>query len=237
MHMSKNLLLSFHIGSIFFIATFFFFSPLGMAEDKPRPILKEQVERDLQLQVSLKTPSKIHLGEPIQLQMSLWNQSKDQTYFVVKPGDGSDAGWREPYIFYTAQYVIKVDHCGHQTEEVPPETIGRCGLFSGSWMKDEVPLKPQEKLDITSDMILLPSQALKFQKPGHVRLFVHYAYQSGHGRPAENATKILPFLHENELKKLRSKEVPTGPIADMPAYEIVSSPIEIDIVPAEKVRK
>ena len=66
-------------------------------------ITKERIERDLALEVQLQSAKTIGPGEYIGLDISLVNKSKETTYPIVKPGDGSEVGWREPNVYFSAE--------------------------------------------------------------------------------------------------------------------------------------
>jgi hypothetical protein len=143
-------------------------------------VKKEQVEKDLRLDVRLLRPKKIEPGVAVPLRMELVNTSKERTYAVVKPGDGSEVGLRTPHVFYTAT-VTRTDG---ETHPVPKAEYGRCGQFDRDRTKDIVALKPGEKLPLWR-WLRPPDKMLELQEAGEVRLVVHYSCRAvREGAPA-----------------------------------------------------
>ena len=172
-------------------------------------ITKERIERDLALEVQLQSAKTIGPGEHIGLDISLVNKSKETTYPIVKPGDGSEVGWREPNVYFSAE-TQKADG---KWENVPTTGYARCGLFDSDWQKDVVHLKPGTSITL-KDWLASPSAMFELQQPGQVRLYVHYRYSGGTlGKGKE--TKAPPAL---------------GKMKGIPAFEITSAPIELEVV-------
>lgn len=167
----------------------------------------EQIQRDLALDVTRKSGETIGPGEAVVLEINLVNNSKERGYFVVEPGDGSEMGWREPHVYYTA--MVK-----HKDEwiDVPAANLARCGLFDAAWQNDVVKLDPGKKVKIEK-WLIGPERALDLQKPGLVRLLVHYKYGGGKVGKGERSGV------SGDLGKM------TG----MPAFEIVSKPVEFTV--------
>ena len=173
------------------------------------PASNEHIRRDLELNVTLKTPKTIQAGEHVKVEMVLHNRSRTDSHAVVAPGDGSESGWREPYVYFTAT----LDPLQGPRKEIPKSpNYGRCGLYDSQWQKSIVLLKPDEKLPLKS-WTPTPSRMLEFQEAGRVRLVAHYRYQAG-------------------VRKGGSREpAPTaGPMAGVPPFEIDSAPVEFDVV-------
>jgi hypothetical protein len=169
-------------------------------------ITKQQIERDLALEVTLKNPKIVRPAEEINLDILLVNRSDEVVYPVVMPGDGSCAGWREPYVYFSAQ-LRKLDA---SWEEVPKARWGRCGLFDSNWQKDVIFLRPGDSFKF-KEYYSCPSGMLELQQPGRIHLYVHYKYSAGRLR-GDKATKKL------------------GMMKGIPAFEITSNPIEFELV-------
>lgn len=169
---------------------------------------KPSIERDLVLQVKWLSPKAIQPGRSIQLDMALVNQSEKRVYPVIKPGDGSESGWREPNVFFTAKRKTQTG----TWVEVPKAPFGRCGLFDSNWEKDVTKLTPGAKIEL-KDWLLTPGEMLEFQQPGPHRLWVHYKYSGG-----------------NAGKRTLKEPLPVAKMQGVPAFEIVSSPIEFEVV-------
>ena len=155
--------------------------PLGPIAKKTKGGEKELRKRsavarilmDLRLEVKLVTKTKVKRGEAIRFKVTLRNVSKKHMRKIVKPGDGSESGWREPHIFFSAQFG---------GVKITPNGIGRCGLFDEDWRKDVVDLKPGESIKIND--WLAPAHALfRFEKDGKYKLSVHYRYTGGNDDP------------------------------------------------------
>ena len=173
------------------------------------PARGAQIEKDLQLRVKRLGARVVGPQEPIKLQIELVNRSRTRSHHVVKPGDGSEMGWREPRVYYTAE-VREAD--GSWTE-LPRRTMARCGLFDPDWRKDVVELEPGRSIPI-KDWLPPPERAVELQRPGEVRLFVHYRYSQG--RAAKGGPpKVTPG---------------TGRMGDTPGFHLVSSPVTIRVV-------
>ncbi len=167
---------------------------------------RKQIENDLVLQATLKTPKTIQVGEQVSVDMLLRNRSKSESYPVVQVGDGSEVGWREPYIFFTAT----LETPDGVTKQVPRASYVRCGNFDYDWLKDAIALKPSGDLRLHS--YNQPSVMLEFQEQGHIRLTAHYSYRVG----------PTPSNANQEIIK-------TGLMAGVPAFDLISTPIEFDV--------
>ncbi|MFT7622289.1 MAG: hypothetical protein ACI9WU_001457 [Myxococcota bacterium] len=99
---------------------------------------------DLQIAAALKTPDTVEPGAQIKLEAHLVNHSRTITHRVVRPGDGSEVAWREPYVFYSAE----ADSGDGVWRPVAKRPGGRCGLYDHDWPKDVLDLKPGERMQI-----------------------------------------------------------------------------------------
>jgi hypothetical protein len=172
------------------LAVFLMSSAAVRAEEA---ISKEQIQKDLRLNVRLLGARKVEPGVPIGVSMELVNDSKSRTYPVVKTGDGSDFGKRNPHVFFTAT----ITGPDGKDQPVAKARYVRCKLYDVDWKKDVVELGPGRTIDL-NPWVPAPSTLLEFQQPGHVRLAVHYACAA---------------IREG-----------------VPAFEIVSAPVEFDVV-------
>lgn len=173
------------------------------------PSMKERIESDLRLQVELAEPKTLLVGSPRWMAATtLINTSKTASHRVVKPGDGSEVGWREPYIYWTAT----IDRGDGKPMPVPQIRYRRCGLFAWDWPKDVILLKPGDKLELSTWPML------EFQQTGRVSLQAHYAYRGG---------KL--GWSDSEPEKL-------GLMATVPPFEIISAPLVFDVVRPLDVR-
>jgi len=172
-------------------------------------IAKADVERDLTLDVKLLSGDGVQPGQPVRLDIHLKNTSNERIYSVVRPGDGSEVGWREPHVFYTA----RIDTGDGNWQEVPKATVLRCGNFDAQWQNDVVELWPGKSIEL-KDWLAPPAMALEMQQAGRVRLCVHYRYRGG-------VTGKDPKT---------GKAFDTGKMRGMPAFELVSKPVEFEVL-------
>jgi hypothetical protein len=165
---------------------------------------RERIEADLRLWVELKGSKTIQAGTTPWLSVALVNTSTTPAHWVVKYGDGSEVGWREPYVYWTAT----LDRGDGKLVPVPRADYRRCGLFNAAWPKDAILLRPGEKMELG----FVP--LLEFQQPGRVRLRAHYAYHGGSGE--RSRSPVAP----DQRRRM------TG----VPAFEVISDPLEFDVI-------
>lgn len=136
----------------------------------------------------------------------LRNVSRRRAHAIVLPGDGSEVGWRDPVISFTA-FIDEGDGCW---QVLPPAVVGRCGLFDPDWSDEIVALRPGTTRSID------PLWASPFfaWRPGKVRLFVHYAWTGGEATKSRGGGGI-----SFDPRAMR-REAP---------YELISNPIELEI--------
>lgn len=194
------------VGVVLFAATV----PPVVRRPIPVPPEPDPIERGLILLTDWHTTGTITPGVRVSCGLSLVNTSRHTTYRVVKPGDGSEVGWREPHVFVTAARV----RADGTEEPVPPGRYGRCGLFDADWPKDVVGVPPGGKLRLG------PYHPFaELQQPGRVRLRAHYAYSAGHRTRAG-----LP--PPERLGRMRG----------VPPFDLVSAPFEVEVVRPFDVR-
>ena len=183
-------------------------STFAAGEDLPT---KGQIERDLKLKAELPGPKVLHAGMRPRLTLRLVNDSRTASHCLVRPGDGSEVGWREPHVYWTAT----VDREGADVRNVSPLQGWRCKFFAWDWPRDVCVLKPGEQIELDSFQPLL-----EFQQAGRVTLRAHFAYRQGKGE-----------LDRSDVSPERF-----GEMAGIPAFELVSDAIEFDVVRPLEVR-
>jgi hypothetical protein len=182
------------------------------ADPKDGPLTKEQIEADLKLIAIPPKERTIEAGTQTHIALKLVNTSKTRTHKVVKPGDGSECGWRDPWVHVSAeQRTVEGKWAAMQRLYG-----GRCGLFDHDWPKDVVELKPGEEL-VLKDWFD-PGQ-FEFQWPGKVRLIGHYEYRATGGKTG----KPRP-------------EAERGKMAGVPLFALASEPVEFEVVRSFDVR-
>jgi hypothetical protein len=152
-----------------------------------RQLTEERLRSDLRLELS---PT---------LEARLVNAGK-WTHRVVKPGDGSESGWREPEVYLERE----VD--GKWVRGAKP---GRCGLYAHDWQKDVIDLKLGDALPIGG--FVEPRMAFGLSAPAKAKVRLVYVYRGG------------------RASKGREVEPEPGPMAKTPPFAIFSEPVEIRI--------
>lgn len=150
---------------------------------------------DLVVEARVTTP-RAKVGEPLPLVMALVNHGK-RPLPVVKPGDGSESNWREPYVWFSAER----QDAGVWVP-VPKGEMGRCGLFDGDWEKDTVTLVPGGRLPL-KEWVDHPEWSLQLDKPGHYRMTVHYTFGT--------STRSGVVDRKGAMKGVASFEVTSAP--------------------------
>src|SRR5262245_49134491 len=124
-----------------------------------RPAPQSDVEKDLAIEFEIPGEKTFLPGQHVAWSAWLVNRSKDRTHQVIKTGDGSADGMREPFVYFTATR--------REGEELASSWRRECGFFDADWKKDIIPLKPGEKLPL-KDWLHPPSAVFELQKPGPV---------------------------------------------------------------------
>jgi hypothetical protein len=170
------------------------------------------IARDLKLVAASESGRTIEAGTSPWVNLTLVNTSKTFTYPVVKFGDGSEEGLRDPYVYFTAEQLT-VDG---KWVPMEPSHPGRCGLYDWDWPKDVVDLKPGEQLGVGFSLF---GQQYDYQYPGRVRLTGHYEYRAG----AAFTGKPWP-------------EADRGRMRGVPVFKLASGPVEFEVVRPLDVR-
>ncbi len=142
------------------------------ADPKGEAVTKEQIEADLKLVPKVFGDTRVvEAGTQPYIEFALVNTSKTRAHKVVKPGDGSSDGRRDPWVHVTAEQRTVEGGWAAMRGHVP----AGCGLFDWDWLKDVIELKPGEESKLAD--WYHPSE-FEFQYPGKVRLTGHYAYRA-----------------------------------------------------------
>ena len=131
------------------------------------------------LVLELKARESVHAAEDPVLELALVNRS-GKPVKIVKPGDGSEVGWREPYVFWTAE----TRGADGTWTALSPRGYGRCGHYAAFWEKDVVELKPGERFVIQGHL-RQAQRTFDFNGKGRVRLVAHYQYRGSRERGVE----------------------------------------------------
>ncbi len=161
---------------------------------------------DLSLVARLLTDADVVPGEPVRIGARLVNRSEHASHAVVRPGDGSECGWREPHVFFTAVRRTSVG-------DVPVEAAawGRCGNADPEWQDDVITLGPGDVLDLT------PAPAsifLDFQQEGETAIRLHYAWTGGKAARGDAG---------------QSPTADLGTMEGVAPFELVSDPVVVHV--------
>jgi hypothetical protein len=163
----------------------------------------------------LKGSGTILAGAQPWISTDIVNRSKVNGHWVIRPGDGSEVGWIEPHVFYTAT----LDTGDGNLVPLKQQQYSRCGNFGGNWTKDAFLLKPGDTFSLDSAHCI----PLEFQQPGRARILLHYKYDAGDGK---HSRVLFPADRRSGLDVL----------ADTPRFELVSNLVEIDVVRPLEIR-
>jgi hypothetical protein len=172
------------------------------------PAAQAGIDKDLELRVKLLGSRVVRPQEPIQLRIELTNRSRNRSYTVVKPGDGSGVGWREPHVYFTAEARAK----DGTWKALPKRSLARCGMFDPDWNKDVVKLGPGRAL-LLKDWLPAPERAVEYQQPGAIRVYVHYVYSRGRAAKGKRTGAVSP-----------------GRMGATPGFHLVSKPVQLKVI-------
>lgn len=165
----------------------------------------------LELELSLTTNGPVQPGEKIEYALKLVNHSRTATHTVVRPNEGSESGWREPHVFWTAT-LVGADGVERPVLAAP---YGRAGTFVGEWWKEVVKLAPGEAIGVGN---LIPlQQAFDVQDDGKLRVVAHYAWDGGKNTRGD------------PLGGNSAAPADLGGMKGVAPFEIVSKPVEIEV--------
>jgi len=160
----------------------------------------------------------VEAGAPIEIRVRLVNGSKTATHPVVRSNDGSEAGWREPHVFWSASRV------GEDGQDAPltAGAIGRCGLYANDWTKDVTRLAPGEAIDL--EWMMPVGHSFDLQEAGHYRIVAHYAWRAGKTEKGGPGAPPTP------------EAIAAAGLAGVAPYELVSNAVDVVVVrPVEVV--
>ncbi len=164
---------------------------------------REDFERDLVLVARIEGATPVYSWWPLSITVEIVNRSPSKSYPIVMPGDGSDANWREPHVYFT----IEIQAQDGTWSLVLPRGVGRCGNYDPYWLDEIVQLAPGA------------SQRLQWMREptlpdhGRVRVRAHYVYAA---RPPG------PRWGEDD----RSQPLGLGGMAGVEPFALVSAPLE-----------
>jgi hypothetical protein len=137
------------------------------------PVLRAAVQGDLAVTLVHTGSGEVDAEKWWPLKAELVNRGA-RAHWVVRANDGSDMGWREPHVYYTAE----AEEAPGVWRAVSERTdFFRCGNYASNWRQDVVELAPGASIPL--DDFLDPSLGLDFARSGRVRIFAHYDYSGG----------------------------------------------------------
>lgn len=187
-----------------FALAFALVAPATQPKAEP-PLTKELIESDLKLVAVAPKERVIEAGTQPGIGMKLVNTSKTRAHKVVKPGDGSTHGWRDPFVHVTGE---------HRTVEgkwlaLTGHLIPRCALFDSDWPKDVIDLKPGAELELD----WAGHRHYDLQQPGTIRLIGHYEFRATGGKSGA-----------------ARPDAERGAMAGVPLFALHTEPVEFTVV-------
>lgn len=156
-------------------------------------------------------PAVFLAGAHVPVRVTLRNTSKTRTLPVVRPGDGSDEGWREPRVRWDAFTVGATGAAA----PLPRNAGARCGNFDANWHDEVVLLAPGERLDLGNAGARAPESAFDLQR-GRIRLVFRYEYGGG------RFEKRPPSLSGDAAQG-------PGPMGETAPFVLVAAPLEFTV--------
>jgi hypothetical protein len=177
------------------------FATLALGGDPPQ---------GLELDLALKTAGPVQPGERIDYALKLVNRSR-APHKVVRPNEGSESGWREPHVFWTATLV------GPDGAEKPvaARTPEHQGLVAAEWWKDVTTLAPATWFAI--DRMTPLAEAFDVQEDGKLRIVAHYTWNEGKD------------ARHDPMGGGGAAPADLGGMKGIEPYELVSKPVDIEI--------
>ena len=173
------------------------------------------IGRALVVVVGMDGPPVVEVGKAIPLTAKLMNVSHGPRA-VVRPGDGSSMGWREPLLYWSAEREVRPG----VWQPVATRSYSRCGNFDGNWRKDVMMLEPGQALPF--EWGAPPESTLEIRSAGKYRFYARYEYRGGKlGRSG-----LGMFGGDGETAPDNSHL-----LDGVPPFEVVSEPMEVRIEP------
>jgi hypothetical protein len=179
--------------------------------DKKSSAERARIEADLEIALASKGATRIRPGDLLEVEARMRNRSADTTHKVIEPGSGSSFGIVEPHVTWSATYV---PHEGETETIRQPAFEGMCGMGDYRWHRLVRDLAPGETLDV-GQRAGSPTGSLDMKRPGRYLVRLHYAWRR------RGTTEKLP--QADPVGDL-------GPMEGVPAFEIVSAPLRLDVV-------
>lgn len=161
----------------------------------PRSEARAAIERDLVLTLRRASSDPFEVGRDPAFEVVLSNKSTTKSYPIVLSSDGSEAGWREPHVFFT---VEKRASASEPFRLAPEQKLARCGMYDQDWTKDVQELAPGK--EVVLPWFHFHDFQFDLEDAAQVRVTANYAY----GDHARDLSKVPPILHSTPAYALRS---------------------------------
>jgi hypothetical protein len=155
----------------------------------------EDIQNDLHLTITHQ-PTVKQNGNGV-LTLTLTNSSSTTRYKVILPGDGSENAWREPYVYFTADFKKRKSDKWEPLEYHKPL---RCGNYDPNWHNDTTFIGPKQSMQIYQSLFWLDSY-FNINSNGTLRLTAHYEFGNGkHSKAKSDSMKsVLPEIPDFTL--------------------------------------
>lgn len=107
--------------------------------------------------------------------LNLTNKSTTRQYKIILPGDGSENAWREPYVYFSADFKKKRSEVW---EPLPYHKPLRCGNYDPDWQNDTLLIAPGQTVQVYQSFFWLESY-FTVNSTGTIRMTAHYDYAQG----------------------------------------------------------
>jgi len=190
--------------------------PAKCQESRPAPftVPRADIQRDLELVARIEGTAPRYRSWPVSITVDLVNRSPGTSYPVVMPGDGSDAGMREPHVYFTTE-VLAGDGSWKPLQH---RGGARCGNYDPYWLDEVIVLDPGawRRLQWINPPVLPES--------GRARIRAHYTYEA---RPAER-----PWGNVDRTPLSDG----LGGMRGVEPFELISAPVELTLQAPEHTR-
>ncbi len=180
-------------------------SPPSRAAD-PVPPTKEQLERALVARLEWVGRPVLNSWECPGLHVSFENVHPDTAFFMVKPGDGSMDGRREP----TFRLEVEQQSVDGEWTAGPGQFTGGCGVYDANWLDEIIELKPGQRAEV-GEWTYYPFG--QWQRAGPHRVRLHYEFDARPAYASFGSDLNIGF----------------GPMTGYPAFTILSEYVEFEV--------
>lgn len=185
-------------------------------------VTSEEVEADVRLNLIYDGPHEIDPWDRLPMRLSVENLSTTTAHPIVRPGDGSWAGRREPTMRVEWQ---RFDPDRSEWVPLPGGGFMGCGVYDPEWRDEVAVLAPGESVDISLGMPAF-HYGIRFSDHRRVRVRMYYKYDARSPEQGPNRGFRQPPAVDDPVMK-----APHGAMGDTPAFELRSDWVEFAIHP------